>query len=81
VVNGTLFNSTKDHWTSVVVERPVDTEGVHVWRVKKIRAGTCGTRARVGVLVRDCEMDMDYQVHCALACNGGALGSCGPLGW
>ena len=61
VVKGTLFNSTKDHWTSVVVEHPVQSPGVHVWRIKKILAGKSGTRARVGVVVRDCEMDMDYK--------------------
>ena len=61
VINGTLFNSTKDHWTSVVVASPLDKPGVHVWRLKKILAGQSGARARVGVLVRDCELDMDYQ--------------------
>jgi hypothetical protein len=44
----------------VVVEQPIEAPGVHVWRIKKILAGASGTRGRVGVLVRDCELDMDY---------------------
>jgi hypothetical protein len=47
--------------TSVVVRTPIDTPGVHFWRIKKILAGASGSKARVGVLVRDCEMDMDYE--------------------
>jgi hypothetical protein len=43
------------------VEQPIEAPGVHVWRIKKILAGASGTRGRVGVLVRDCELDMDYK--------------------
>ncbi len=43
------------------MEQPLQTPGVHVWRIKKILAGASGTRGRVGVLVRDCELDMDYK--------------------
>ncbi len=55
---GKYFNSTKDAWTTAVMETGLKNGGgVYVWHVKKIQSSQCGNKARLGVIVRECELD------------------------
>eukprot|EP00960_Hanusia_phi_P076802 768612-Hanusia_phi.AAC.3 len=60
VYNGTLVTQTNDNWSTVAMEQPFK-EGIHEWYVKKISASLNGNKARIGVAIRDIELDKDFR--------------------
>lgn len=65
VLYGKFFNSTKDAWTTAAMKTGLKNGGgVYVWHVKKIQASQCGNKARLGVILRNCELDQVLDKSC-----------------
>ncbi|EKX47869.1 hypothetical protein GUITHDRAFT_106418 [Guillardia theta CCMP2712] len=60
VYNGTFVTQTNDNWSTVAMEQPFK-EGIHEWYVKKTSASANGNKARIGVAIRDIELDKDFR--------------------
>mmetsp|Transcript_27217 Transcript_27217/g.68579 ORF Transcript_27217/g.68579 Transcript_27217/m.68579 type:complete len:669 (-) Transcript_27217:11-2017(-) len=58
VFEGRLVYSTMDNWTSVCARHGFK-RGVHWWAVTKLVRSPSGDTGRIGVMVRNCELDAD----------------------
>uniref|UniRef100_A0A6U5C3B3 DUF4214 domain-containing protein n=1 Tax=Hemiselmis andersenii TaxID=464988 RepID=A0A6U5C3B3_HEMAN len=58
VFEGRLVYSTMDNWTTVCVKQGF-SRGVHWWAVTKLVRSPSGDTGRLGVMVRNCELDAD----------------------
>ncbi|KAJ1492994.1 hypothetical protein T484DRAFT_2836184 [Baffinella frigidus] len=61
VIDGHMLHLTKDSWVTAAMDKKIPpNSGVHFWSFKKILAGQGGNKAKVGVIVKNTELDQDY---------------------